>query len=44
VDARDIRYTVPLGTEIYEVKRSETDSFDRKLQVKVKVADLDREG
>lgn len=40
-DGKDIRFTVPIGTEIYEVKKSEINSTDRELQFKVKVADLD---
>ena len=47
-DAKDVRFTVPLGTEIYEVKKQtlskENASEDRDLMAKIKVADLDSEG
>ncbi len=46
-DGKDVHYTVPLGTEIYEVKMQQLAkelSANRGDQIKIKVADLDSEG
>lgn len=46
-DGRDIEYSVPLGTEIFEIKRNtKKQSLQAigKNEVKIKIGDLDNEG
>ena len=35
---------MPLGTEVFEIKKSDSDERDKRLQVKFKIADLNEEG
>ena len=49
-DGRDIHYSVPIGTEVYEIKRSVQSKEQAKAlgtgrdEIKIKVSDLDHEG
>lgn len=46
-DGKDIEYSVPLGTEIYEIKRNNKKLSNQaigKNEVKLKLGDLDNEG